>query len=307
MINKLKSKIKTALRTILVVKNWLTFSLQFILFKKSAQVIFRNGYKLFIKQGEWNRFNSFASFFRHFPDGKISGTIARLNYQTKKIKFDFGQWSPGAVSEFFGRNFPYKLRFDISELKNRTVIDIGAYLGDSTVWFGINEAKKVYAFEPLSSYYELCKNNIKLNNLSEICKIEQAAIGGTAKNDFFEVESKNKIIGCGEGLYDEYKKDIPIYTLEDIVKRYRIEKGAFLKIDCEGYEYEILLNCPDNVLALFKNIMMEYHYGYERLKNKLEKAGFNVRYTEPEYGYQANSGENFKKTAVGYIFASRED
>ncbi len=304
---KLKSKIKTAARTILVVKNWLIFFPRYSLFKKDMRVIFRNGYKLLVKQGEWNRFNSFTSFFRHFPDGKIDGTVATLTYQTRKLSFDFGKWSPGAVSEFFGKNFPYKFRFDTTEFKNRNVIDIGAYLGDSTVWFGIHGAKKVYAFEPLSSYYELCKRNIELNKLNEICKIEQAAIGGKAGNDFFKTESENKIIGCGDGLYDEYKKDIPIYTLENIVKRHNIEKGAFLKIDCEGYEYEILLNTSNGVLALFKNIMMEYHYGYEKLKNKFEEAGFKVQYTEPEYGYQANSGENFKKTAVGYIFASRED
>ena len=269
------------------------------------RVIFRSGYELLIHQGKWGRFNSFSSFFRHFPSGKINGSVATIVYQSKKIYFDFDNRAPGAISEFFGKNFPYKIHFDTSIIRNRVIVDIGAYFGDSTVWFAAHGAKKVYAFEPLTSYYGLCKRNIELNGLGGVCEVEQAAIGGNTGGDFFEVESSRQVLALGEGMRDEYKKGVPIFTLKDIVKTRNIKNGAFLKVDCEGYEYDIILKTDNETLKIFDFVMMEYHYGYDQLKNKLEEADFSVEYTAPEHGYQASGGEGYKEMSVGYIFAKR--
>jgi len=51
--------------------------------------------------------------------------------------------------------------------------------------------------------------------------------------------------------------------------------------------------------------MMEYHFGHETLKTKLEEAGFSVQHTDPQTGYQPNTASEFKKMRVGYIFAER--
>ena len=305
MLTRLKSKIKTLARTILVTENWIVAPFKYFFLKKDVRIRFRNGYELLIRQGEWARFNSFSSFFRHFPQGKIDGTVATLVYQSRRILFDFDNRAPGVISEFFGKNFPYKVHFDVSRIRNRVVVDIGAYLGDSTVWFAVHGAKKVYAFEPLTSYYDLCKRNIELNDLVSICEVKQAAVGGDAGKDFFEIESSRQALALGKGIRDEYKKNVPVFTLKDIVRMYAIKSGAFLKIDCEGYEYDIILETDNEILKLFDFVMMEYHYGYERLKNKLEEAGFLMQYTKPEYGYQASGGKGYQEMSIGYIFAKR--
>ena len=47
-------------------------------------------------------------------------------------------------------------------------------------------------------------------------------------------------------------------------------------------------------------MQIEYHYGYEKLKNKLEEAGFKVKYTQPVLG-----ADN-KNMHMGYIWAKRK-
>ena len=52
-------------------------------------------------------------------------------------------------------------------------------------------------------------------------------------------------------------------------------------IDCQGTEYEIILNSSSSTLLRFDQIMMEYHYGYKTLKKYLENIGFKLSVTEP--------------------------
>jgi len=40
---------------------------------------------------------------------------------------------------------------------------------------------------------------------------------------------------------------VPVTTLEKIVEDYKINEGV-LKLDCEGCEYEIILDTNDNIL-----------------------------------------------------------
>ncbi len=303
---KLFSKLKTAARVILATKNWVAVFVSAFLLKKDVDALFRNGTTFHINGKTWGKFNSYTSFLRHFPDGEIDGSIAKIKYNSKELYFDFGDTAPGAFAEFFGKHFPYEIKFDVSEVRGRVVIDVGAYFGDSTIWVAVHEAKKVYAFEPLTTYYNLCKHNIELNGFGDVCEVTQAAIAGKKGGDFFEVESEQQLLGLGGELKSEYKENVRIFTLDEVVKMHGIQSGAFLKMDCEGYEYDVILNASNETLAPFDFIMMEYHYGYEKLKTKLEEAGFSVKYTKPERVLQSSVGEGSKEMAIGYIFASRE-
>jgi hypothetical protein len=71
-------------------------------------------------------------------------------------------------------------------------------------------------------------------------------------------------------------------------------------MDCEGCEYSILYE-DNNTLRQFKRIQMEYHYGYEKIKNRLEEAGFTVKYKKSKKSPTKNS-ENYNME-TGYIFA----
>jgi FkbM family methyltransferase len=48
----------------------------------------------------------------------------------------------------------------------------------------------------------------------------------------------------------EFKEGIriPLLTLEQIIRENQIEPGAFLKMDCEGCEYDVILSTPSDVL-----------------------------------------------------------
>ena len=92
---------------------------------------------------------------------------------------------------------------------------------------------------------------------------------------------------------------IKILSLKTLLSDYNVDK-AVLKMDCEGCEYNLLKEDNDT-LKKFKRIQIEYHYGYEKLKKKLEDAGFTVTYSEPMKVFNKNATEH--NMVMGYIYA----
>jgi hypothetical protein len=74
-------------------------------------------------------------------------------------------------------------------------------------------------------------------------------------------------------------------------------------IDCEGCEYEVLLDTKNSDLRRFKQIQIEYHYRYLNLKRKLEDAGFKVDQMMP--GYIKNIGAENKEMFLGLMYATK--
>ena len=50
------------------------------------------------------------------------------------------------------------------------------------------------------------------------------------------------------------------------------------------------------ILKKFSTIIIEYHYGYQNLIEKLENCGFHVKKTPPMY---------YSHYYIGYIFATK--
>jgi len=190
-------------------------------------------------------------------------------------------------------------QYDWLNTKDHIVVDIGAYIGDSAIYFALNGAKHVYALEPYPYAYGLSVKNIKINNLEGKVTIINEGIG--SKNTFITVNKSYKSRRDDDiKLFKEGKK-IRITTLDELVKRFNI-KDAVLKIDCEGAEYDVILNTSTLTLRKFKQMIIEYHYGYENLERKLSAAGFTCRHTTPIYSF--NSRQN-QHAYIGLLFAER--
>ena len=185
------------------------------------------------------------------------------------------------------------------DVKDRVVIDIGANIGDTAIYFALKGAKHVYAFEPYSYSYGIAMQNIKLNKLQDKITLLKEGCGG--KEGKIKVDVSYKNVGGTDLKNFKNGNNIDITTLGELIKRFGIVDNAILKIDCEGCEYEVLLGAQNSDLRKFKQIQIEYHYGYLNLKKKLEDAGFNITNTSPKYSFDSEA-EN-KEMFMGLIYA----
>jgi len=78
-------------------------------------------------------------------------------------------------------------------------------------------------------------------------------------------------------------------------------KHATLKVDCEGFKYDLILNAALKTLHAFDQIIIEYHYCYKNLVKRLRQAGFEVKYSWPKCFYNKESEYN---VYIGLIYAT---
>lgn len=120
-----------------------------------------------------------------------------------------------------------------------TIIDIGANIGNHSVYFGLFcGAGKVFSFEPQSEVYDTLHKNISLNFLNDKIITFKMGLGSyeaTAK--LGQVDNKN--IGMTKLEINE-SGEIKISTLDSIVKHEPQNSISIIKIDVEGMEMEVL-------------------------------------------------------------------
>lgn len=165
--------------------------------------------------------------------------------------------------------------------KGDMVMDIGTHVGIFSL-FAAKTAEKVYSFEPMPENFTMLSENIRLNGAKNVVAVSQAVASSAGEKELF-IDATNQ---GGHSLYTHLgTKDslvtVTTLSLEDVFLRYGIEKVNFLKIDCEGAEYDILFHCPKEVLAKIEKISMEYHVIDESrnavtLKKFLENNNFSV-------------------------------
>lgn len=229
--------------------------------------------------------------FCSFNDGML---IMKLS-NSKEIKFFDWEWNGDLFPIFFDDDYSFL------PVKNSVIIDIGANIADSSIFFALNGAKQVVALEPSPRNFESAVKNVKINGLNDVIEVINAGCSGKTGTMVIEKEK--------DGIYYslEEKKDgitIPIFSLTQILKK-TSSSSCILKIDCEGCEYDSILETSKENLRRFSHIQIEYHYGYRNLKDKLENCGFKVKITKPQFGRRLS--KKFRKTYLGFIFAERKD
>jgi len=186
------------------------------------------------------------------------------------------------------------------DVKGREVIDAGAGFGDSTIYFAYRGASKVIAIEPVPTYVELIKENIRLNNLEDRVIILNAALSSKADEKIevplvpTEHYVYNFTIYRARKIPKNTLHNIKVFpttcintvSLSDIVNLLSDPNNAILKMDCEGCEYDIILNDYEHV-RIFKELIFEYHEIFsgipkERLLQVLAK-DFNCRIIRDGY------------------------
>src|SRR3989344_235924 len=138
------------------------------------------------------------------------------------------------------------------------VIDIGAQVGAFSIFASrIAKNGRVFSFEPFAENFKMLKKNISLNSAFNILHIEKAVGGKEGKRDL--VISKEN--SGGHSFYETRGENVGVdtITLKQVFEMNKISKCNFLKMDCEGAEFEILFNTPKKYLAKIDSIAMEYH------------------------------------------------
>lgn len=173
-------------------------------------------------------------------------------------------WTVTEVFEELRKN-PYGI--DDANLSEKDVlIDVGGNIGMFSIYAHIKFGCKILAFEPIKVNYDNFKRNVLLNGLNpKMFEIHNCAItnidGGEIKIGKFDFNSG------GASKYYSYFNNSEICKTETLNK-YITSECKFLKLDCEGSEYEIVPSILEKI-NYFDYIGIEYHEVEDKSPDKL--------------------------------------
>ena len=166
------------------------------------------------------------------------------------------------------------------------VIDVGAGLGD----FAISVARTrpnstVYAYEPFPESFSLLEANLHLNQVQNVAAFPHALGAQTGLVDLHIVspEAVQHTTASEDGRAITSVR-VPGVTLDQVFAEQALSGCDYLKMDCEGAEYDILFNAGDATLRKIKHLCLEYHDGvtefsHQDLARFLKKRGFRTKLT----------------------------
>lgn len=143
----------------------------------------------------------------------------------------------------------------------KVIIDIGGHYG----YFALYTSKKfkhnctILSIEPSLSNIAKFKKNIESTGVKNVTLVEGALAGKNSQRDLYLSLSQN------HSLYQDYStirlgsESILCYSLKSLLEKYNLNRVDLMKIDCEGSEHEILMECDKETLSRINYLFIEMH------------------------------------------------
>ena len=202
-----------------------------------------------------------------------------INFLTLKILKIFDLYKQNQLIKFLKKK---KNSFNI-------VFDVGAHHGESiNLYLRKFKVNEIYSFEPIKSNFEILKYNLnsfkkKFKNTkifienfalgSEIKKINIKVLNESSSSTFNDINVNSKYFkkkklflpSLNENNFFS-EKEVQVLTLCEYIEKKGIKEIDFMKIDTEGYEYDVLLGLKSHLDKVLL-VMFEHHYDDMLCKN----------------------------------------
>ncbi len=161
-----------------------------------------------------------------------------------------------------------------------TIVDVGAHKGFFSLFAHRNTHpnSKIIALEPSQKNYQALIKNLELNHVENVIPLNKGVAAKKGRLKLYLLDDKNHSIypGYGDILHKDTVgfEEVETLAIADIITELGLNTIDFLKMDCEGAEYESLLGLDEATCAKIKTISVEFHDLKDERLNSYHLAGF---------------------------------
>jgi FkbM family methyltransferase len=204
----------------------------------------------------------------------------------------------------FTETFLYDVHFIDFDLAGKTVVDIGAFVGDTSLYYA-SKGAYVYAYEPNPTNYRYLLANLDLNPLlSKRIKAYNLAVGVDGKVLFSDTDTVCGSSHVTNAVDSASALEVESVSLDTILKQNGLVNPFLVKSDCKGCEIHLV---KQDAISRFRFAKIEYtlggqHITVDDLIAELRKQGFmNFRVFGGPAGWGA-----YALAEHGFLLAGRE-
>jgi FkbM family methyltransferase len=149
----------------------------------------------------------------------------------------------------------YEVRLD------HNVVDIGAHKGVFVGFAARRTRGLILAIEPDPNNFRALQKFVETNGYRNVELVNAAVAAESGKARLFRsgTSSRHTLIGVDQKSGEALDESIIVaaFSLDDILARFEVVN--FLKMDCEGAEYPILMSCSHRTLSKIQHLVAELH------------------------------------------------
>lgn len=166
-------------------------------------------------------------------------------------------------------------------LKDKIVVDIGAFIGDSSIAYALGGAR-VHAFEAVPIFARCAARNAKLNRLDDRISIHPVGLSNCS-GVVSDPDAIRSIASMSHNCLPENAASQQIQLVDAVtyLQAHGITHADIIKMNCEGCEYELI---GDTRLLRYlnpENVLVDYHHGSQPLQKVFTELGYTVEDTNP--------------------------
>lgn len=117
------------------------------------------------------------------------------------------------------------------------IVDVGANVGNHTVYFAKILKGYVYSFEPQNKLFSILKKNVELNSLQHVTQLYNIGLSNASSKASIDDTPAGNI--GGTSIRHDEKGEMEVKTLDEVFRSIP-KKIDFMKIDVEGFEYRVI-------------------------------------------------------------------
>ena len=169
------------------------------------------------------------------------------------------------------------------ELSGKSVLDIGANIGDVSISFCLKGAREVVSLEPVATVFNYLEKNVEINNVNVTA--HKLGLSRETRRETWKIKPYATASASGKNqknlrttrIYEEI--EVQLMTARDFQAYVNYKKFDVIKVDCEGYEYEIITK--DFIECFQPSVLfIEYHDGPQHLPDLLRSCNFTIAISE---------------------------
>jgi FkbM family methyltransferase len=192
--------------------------------------------------------------FRYNNDSNYSFEVTPETTRLTSATFSQtdGLWESDEITYFY-KNVPTN--------KPVNIVDIGAQSGLYTLYSKFLPSATFYAFEPFPSSFKLLNDNIELNNIKNVHTYNLAISDNPGKLTLNTCASHNGLHTLGSTPM-RFSDIVPIEVEVTTIDHMFYEKHIpvhYMKIDTEGWEYNILKGAEKTIMEYRPSIQLEWN------------------------------------------------
>ena len=172
-------------------------------------------------------------------------------------------------------------------IKDKSIIDVGGFIGDSALILSDYTNHNVYTFEPSKHNFENMLKTIKINNKKNIIAINKGLGKKSGKEKLYfygsaSTANENNVVNS---VSSEYSEEISIISLDDFIADNDLQIGL-IKVDIEGLEQDFLKGAENTIKIQKPTLIISIYHSasdFFKIKPLIESwnLGYNFKIVKP--------------------------